>query len=65
MKHDQFAAMKFDNGEIMYINAQYITSYAYAKENDETLIAVLAEGKELHFPGDQTHEIYVSINSMN
>ena len=65
MKHDQFASMKFENGEIMHVNTQYITAYGYAKEQDETVVAILGEGQEIHFPGDQTYEIRISFNSMD
>lgn len=62
MKHEQFAKMVFENGESMFINTEYITAYGYMKEQDKTVVAVLGEGKEIYFPGDQTHEIRVSFN---
>ena len=64
MKHDQFAMMRFENCEPMYINAQYITAYAYIREKNKTVVTVLGEGKEIYFPGDQTKEIKRAIDSV-
>ena len=63
MKHEQFAMMRFANAESMYINAQYITAYAYLREDKKTVITVLGEGKEIYFPGDQTKEIKRALDS--
>lgn len=65
MKHEQFAMMRFANGEPMYVNAQYITAYAYLREEKKTVITVLGEGKEVYFPGDQRDEIKKAIDSVN
>ena len=65
MNHDQFAIMRFANGEPMYINALYITSYAYLREEKKTVVTVLGEGKEVYFPGDQTKEIHSAINGIH
>ena len=62
MKSGNFAEMKFENGAIMNLNTRYITAYGYIKEEDKTVVSVLGENKEIYFPGDQTHEIRVSIN---
>lgn len=64
MKHDQFAALELENGAILRVNTQYITAYGYSKEQDKTVVALLGERQEVYFPGDQTHEIYVSFNSI-
>ena len=63
MKNEQFAMMRFANAEPMYINTQYITAYAYIREEKKTVIAVLGKGKEIYFPGDQTKEIKRAIDS--
>ena len=63
MQNEQFAMMRFENGEPMYVNAQYITAYAYLREDKKTVIAVLGEGKEIYFPGNQTKEIKRAIDS--
>ena len=65
MSHAQFAEMKFENGETMMINTQYITSYAYIKSEDKTVVSVLCEAKEVYFPGDQTQEIKVSFDCIS
>lgn len=65
MSHAQFAEMKFDNGETMMINTQYITAYGYIKSEDKTVVSFLCEGKECYFPGDQTHEIKVSFDCIS
>lgn len=65
MTHAQFAEMTFENGEKMLINTQYITAYGYIKKQDKTVVAILGEGKEVYFPGDQTHEIRSSFNCIN
>lgn len=60
MKSLQFAEMKFENGESMYLNTEYITAYGYLKSEDKTVVSILCERKEIYFPGDQTEEIRVS-----
>lgn len=62
MKHAQFAQMKHENGNVMFLNIEYITAYGYAKEQDETVVAMLYEGEPLYFPGDQTREIRNSLD---
>lgn len=65
MNHNQFAMMRFENGEPMYINALYITSYAYLREEKKTVVSFLGESKEVYFPGDQTKEIRFAINGIH
>jgi len=62
MNHAQFAKMTFENGEVMLVNTQYITAFGYIKGQDKTVIAILGEGKEVYFPGNQTHEIKSALN---
>lgn len=57
MKYDQLAEMKCKNGNSMFLNAAYITGYAYIREKNETFVAMLGEPKPIYFPGDQTEEI--------
>lgn len=57
MKHDKFARMKYKNGESLFVNTEYITAYGFIKEQDQTVITVLGEGKEIYFPGDQTNKL--------
>ncbi len=64
MKHYQFAEMKFQNGESMFINAEYITGYAYIREKDETAVAILGDRDPIFFPGDQTKEIIDAFDSI-
>lgn len=61
----QFAEMTFKNGNSMFLNTEYITSYAYLKDRDETAVSVLSEAKEIYFPGDQTAEIRSAFNRIN
>ncbi len=61
-KHAQFAKMTFNNGNSLFLNTEYITSYGYLKDRDETVVSVLSEAKEIYFPGDQTEEIRNSFN---
>lgn len=58
----QFAKMTFNNGNILFLNTEYITAYGYLKDRDETVVSVLSEAKEIYFPGDQTDEIRDSFN---
>ena len=53
----KFAEMKLDNGNSMFLNTGYITSYGYLKDQDKTVVSVISEQKEIYFPGDQTEEI--------
>lgn len=46
----QFAEMTFKNGNSMFLNTEYITSYGYLKDRDETAVSVLSEAKEIYFP---------------
>ena len=62
MKTGNFAEMKIENGEIMYLNTRYIIAYRYIKEQDKTAVGMLGESNDFYFPGDQTHEIRASIN---
>ena len=62
MRHEQFAKMDFENDESMYLNAVYITAYAYSKEKDKTVVALIGEGQPLYFPGDQTQKIREACN---
>lgn len=57
MKHDKFARMKYKNGESLFVNTEYITAYGFIKEQNQTVITVLGEGKEIYFPGDQTNKL--------
>ena len=61
----QFAKMVFENGEVMFLNTEYITAYGYIKEEDKTVVSVLGEGKEVYFPGDQTQEISNSFDCIH
>lgn len=61
----QFAEMTFKNGNSMFLNTEYITSYGYLKDRDETAVSVLSEAKEIYFPGDQTAEIRSAFNRIN
>lgn len=54
---DGFISMELEGGGIININAQYITTYAYLKEDDRTAITILLEAMPLYFPGDQTHKL--------
>ena len=65
MKHNQYAEIKFKNGASMYVNTDYITAYAYLKENDETVISTLGDKNPVYFPGDQTKEIENAINRID
>lgn len=60
--HAQFAEMTYDNGNSLFLNTEYITSYGYLKDQDETVVTVLSEAKEIYFPGDQTEKIRNSFN---
>lgn len=57
MKHDKFVKMKFENGGSLFVNTEYITSFGYLEEHDQTVVTVLGEGKEIYFQGDQTNEL--------
>lgn len=61
----QFAEMTFKNGNSMFLNTEYITSYGYLKDRDETAVSVLSEAKEIYFPGNQTAEIRSAFNRIN
>lgn len=62
----QFAEMKLDNDQIVYINAQYITSFRYDEEHRETLVDVLGEGNiRRAYPGNQMKEILQSLLYVN
>lgn len=61
----QFAEMTFKNGNSMFLNTEYITSYGYSKDRDETVVSVLSEAKAIYFPGDQTAEIRSAFNRIN
>ena len=63
-RHAQFAEMIFNNGNSMFLNTEYITSYGYLKDQDKTVVSALSEAKEIYFPGDQTEEIRNSFNCM-
>ena len=60
--HTRFAEMIFNNGNILFLNTEYITSYGYLKDRDETAVSVLSEAKEIYFPGNQTAEIRNALN---
>lgn len=60
--HAQFAEMKFNNGNSLFLNTEYITSYGYLKDRDETVVSVLSEANAIYFPGDQTEEIRMAFN---
>lgn len=65
MKPNQYAEIKFKNGASMYVNTDYITSYAYLKDSDETVISTLCEQSPIYFPGNQTKEIENAINRID
>ena len=65
MNHDQYAMLRFENSEPMYIKALYITSYAYIREQNKTVVTILGERKELYFPGNQIKEIHSAINGIH
>lgn len=65
MKHNQFAKITFENGASLYVNTDYITSYAYLIEKDETIVSTLGEQNPVYFPGDQTIEIEDAINRID
>lgn len=65
MKRNQYAEMKFKNGASMYVNTDYITSYAYLYENDETIVSILSEQSPIYFPGNQMKEIENAINRID
>lgn len=62
MKTLQLAEMLLSNGEKIFLNTEYITSYGYIKEQDKTFVSVLGEKDERYFVGDQTQEIKFSFN---
>lgn len=62
----QFAEMKVDDDQIVYINTQYITSFKYDKEYRKTIVDILGEGDFRRvYPGDQTDEILQSFDCIN
>ena len=60
--HAQFAEMTFDDGDSIFLNTEYITSYGYSKDQDKTVVSVLSVPSEIYFPGDQTEEIRMAFN---
>ena len=62
MECGKIIKMDFENGESMYMNAKYITAYAYSKEKDKTVVAMIGEGQPLYFPGDQTEKISMAFH---
>ena len=57
MREEQFASLKFKNGDVLHINKQYITSYAYLPKECKTVVTILGEPKEIFFPGNQIDKI--------
>lgn len=63
--HVQFAKMTCSDGNSIFLNTKYITSYGYLKNRDKTFVSVLSESEEMLFPGNQTAEIRMAINCDN
>jgi hypothetical protein len=63
--HVRFAEMTFGNGNSLFLNTEYITSYGYLKDQDKTVVSVLSEAEEIYFPGDQTAEIRSAFKCIN